>query len=501
MFKKILIANRGEIAARIINTCKYIGIKTAAIHSDADINAVHVINANEAVYIGNSEPLESYLNIDKIIDAAKKTNSDAIHPGYGFLSENSEFAKRCEDEGIIFIGPSSDVIKNLGDKIIARQIMAKSNIPIIPGTVKAETNPDIIIKEAEKIGYPIFIKAAAGGGGKGIRLVNSSSEIVDACAQAASEALSAFGDDRIYIEKFFNKAKHIEFQIIGDNFGNIIHLFERECSIQRRHQKIIEETPSYALNSELRKKMGDAAVAAAKASGYTNAGTVEFLLDENNNFYFLEINARIQVEHPITEMTIGIDIVKKQIEIAAGKKLLIPQEDIFQKGHAIECRIYAEDPENDFFPCPGKIDYIKEPSGAGVRCDSGVYSGFEVPVNYDPILSKLIVYAENRKTAISKMSSALKEYVILGIKTPIAFLIDIINSKEFKKGDIYTDFIEKKFSNWKPATKDKDAELACVAYIVDELVKSEKFEIKPKIKKDIKTNLYTPWQSLGNWKL
>ncbi|MCP3901490.1 MAG: acetyl-CoA carboxylase biotin carboxylase subunit, partial [Desulfobacteraceae bacterium] len=435
MFDKILIANRGEIALRVINTCRDMGIKTVAVYSDADEKAAHVIFSDEAVYIGHSEPSLSYLNIDSIIEAAKSTNAQAIHPGYGFLSENHEFAIRCKKEGIVFIGPSGEAIKNLGDKITSRKIMNEGGVPVTPGLTHCETDVELLTNEADKIGYPVLIKARAGGGGKGIRIVKCKEELEEAAASASREAFKAFGNKEVYLEKFFTKARHIEFQILADKFGNSIHLFERECSIQRRHQKIIEETPSLTLTPELRKKMGNAAVKAAKASHYENAGTVEFLLDEKNNFYFLEINTRLQVEHPITEMTSGIDLVKYQIEIAAGNKLSLEQHDIQPKGHAIECRIYAEDPEQDFLPCPGTIEYIKEPQGPGIRNDSGVYQGFEVPMDYDPILSKLIVHAETRDQAINKMIKALQDYIILGVKTPIEFLIDVIGSIPFRKSE------------------------------------------------------------------
>ncbi len=492
-FKKILIANRGEIACRIISTCKEMGIKSVAVYSDADKKAAHVLSADEAVYIGESDPSISYLNIDKIINAAKTSRAEAIHPGYGFLAENGDFAEKCELENIVFIGPSAKVIRELGDKITARKIMVKGGVPVTPGMGQAIENFDNIANDADKIGYPVLIKASAGGGGKGIRIVESAADLEEAATSAAREAQSAFGNSAIYIEKFFKNAKHIEFQILADNHGNIIHLLERECSIQRRHQKIIEETPSPAVSPSLRTEMGEAAVAAAKASGYSNAGTVEFLLAADNSFYFLEVNTRLQVEHPVTEMITGIDIVKHQIEIAAGERLTISQADISSQGHSIECRVYAEDPENDFFPSPGIITYIKEPKGPGIRNDCGVYSGFEVPVNYDPIISKLIVHAENRKQAITKMVKALKEYVLLGVKTPIGFLIDVLNSEPFVSGEVFTDFIETHFSDWEPSNE--ESETALIAFIIDEMNKGRK------LKTTETTNaIPTPWETLGNFR-
>ena len=494
MFKKILIANRGEIALRIINTCKDMEIETVSVYSDVDEKAIHVLSSDEAIYIGAPEPSESYLNIDKIIQAAKESHSEAIHPGYGFLAENADFAERCEQEGIVFIGPSAKAIRDLGDKITSRKIMVESQVPVTPGLTNTEADPDVMAKEAEKVGYPVLIKATAGGGGKGIRIVNAPDEMAEACASASREALSAFGNGEIYLEKFFTNARHIEFQILADSFGNTVHVLERECSIQRRHQKIIEETPSNVLTPQLREEMGAAAVAAAKAAGYVNAGTVEFLLDSENKFYFLEINTRLQVEHPVTEMITGIDLVRQQLEIAAGNKLSLTQKDIESRGHAIECRIYAEDPANGFFPSPGKIEFLKEPKGPGIRNDCGVYTGFEVPVEYDPIISKLVVHAENRPQAIDKMKKALKDYIILGVRTPIDFLIDIMGSTPFSKGDIYTNFIETHFSDWSENFDESD--IAAIAYVLDEMCNSKKL-----ITGISGYNEQTPFSTLGNWRL
>ena len=494
MFKKILIANRGEIAVRVINTCRDMGVKTVAVYSDADKTALHVLMADEAIYLGASEPAASYLNMDKIIDAAASTGAEAIHPGYGFLSENAGFVEKCDQAGIVFIGPPAAVIRDLGDKITARRIMVNSGVPVTPGLTSTEADAAVMTAEAEKIGYPVLIKATAGGGGKGIRIVHSSAEMADACASASREAVNAFGNGAIYLEKFFTNARHVEFQVLADTFGNVIHLLERECSIQRRHQKIIEETPSNIMTPELRAAMGNAAVTAAKASGYVNAGTVEFLVDENRNFYFLEVNTRLQVEHPVTEMITGIDLVRWQLEIACGKKLALKQEDISGRGHAIECRIYAEDPEKDFFPSPGKIVYLKEPAGPGIRNDCGIYSGFEVPVDYDPILSKLIVHAQTRDLAIAKMLKALKSYIVLGVKTPTDFLMDVLQSEPFSRGQVFTDFIDAHFSDWQPNLP--DADLACAAFVADEMAGRRKLKQPASAGNAVPT----PWQTLGNWR-
>ncbi len=494
-FKKILIANRGEIALRIIRTCREMGISTVAVFSDADRNAAHVLGADEAVHIGESDPLHSYLNMDRILAAARQTGAEAIHPGYGFLAENADFASLCSTENRAFIGPPAEVIASLGDKTEARRLMMASGVPVIPGMLEIEPDDRRMAEEAERIGYPVLIKAAAGGGGKGMRVVNTPGEMKDACDAAAREAQAAFGNGAIYLEKFLDRPRHIEFQILADAHGHAIHLLERECSVQRRHQKIIEETPSPAMTPALREKMGQAAVAAARASGYANAGTVEFLVDRENQFYFLEVNTRLQVEHPVTEMVTGIDLVRLQIEIAAGTPLPLSQEDVLGRGHAMECRIYAEDPENGFLPSPGKILYQKEPSGPGVRNDCGVYSGYQVPVEYDPILSKLIVHAQSREEAMAKMLRALQDYAILGVKTTIPFLMDVIRSGAFRSGDISTSFIDANFRDWKP--KHEAVDLACAAYIINELTGTK--EAQPTVSS--RDDAASPWRTLGNWKL
>jgi acetyl-CoA carboxylase biotin carboxylase subunit len=494
MFDKILIANRGEIVVRIIATCREMGIKTVAVYSEADRSALHVLEADQAVCLGPSSPAESYLNMDKIMAAAKQTGAQAIHPGYGFLAENPLFAERCREEGVVFIGPPTQAIRNLGDKTVARRTMINTGVPVIPGMMQAEAGPDGMMKEAELIGYPVLIKAAAGGGGKGMRIVHSAGDIREAMESASREARSAFGNGAIYLEKYLRQARHVEFQVLADAHGNVIHLLERECSIQRRHQKIIEETPSPALTPELREEMGKAAVAAARASGYVNAGTVEFLVDHDSKFYFLEVNTRLQVEHPITEMITGIDLVRQQIEIAAGNTLKLSQADIVGRGHAIECRIYAEDPLSDFLPSSGKIAFVREPRGPGIRNDSGVYSGYTVPMEYDPILSKLITHAESRQECIGRMSRALKDYVILGVLTPIPLLIDILSSEAFIKGETYTDFIDTHFANWRPAMEGVD--LACLSYIVDNMANHRtKGNFTP-----TDGEAYSPWQTLGNFR-
>jgi acetyl-CoA carboxylase biotin carboxylase subunit len=403
---------------------------------------MHVRYADEAVHIGPSPSNESYLIIDKIIDAAKNTEADAIHPGYGFLSENAEFAERCEKEGIIFIGPSAYAIRTMGDKITARQNMIAAGVPVVPGTEKPIDNEDEAIKTIKEIGLPVMIKASAGGGGKGMRRVLKEDEILPSIRAARSEAMNAFGDDAVYIEKYIQSPHHIEFQILADSHNNTIHLFERECSIQRRHQKVVEETPSPILTPEVREKMGKDAVAAAKAVNYTGAGTIEFIVDEQLNYYFLEMNTRLQVEHPITERVTGIDLVKQQINIANGLVLDIKQEDLRQNGHAVECRIYAEDPDNNFMPSPGLIKHISEPMGLGVRVDGYVHEGFEIPLFYDPMISKLITWGKDRPEAIRRMKRALYEYKITGIKTSIHFLERIMENHYFTQGQYNTHFVD-----------------------------------------------------------
>lgn len=443
MIEKILVANRGEIAVRIMRSCREVGIHCVAVFSEVDRKAMHVRYADEAICIGPAPSNESYLNIDKIIDAAKSTGADAIHPGYGFLSENAMFAERCAKEGIIFIGPSAEAIRIMGDKISARQAVSKNNVPVVPGTDGPITDEDEALNFIHQIGLPVMIKASAGGGGKGMRLVKVENEIKSAIRAARSEAKSAFGNDAIFIEKYIDSPHHIEFQILADQYGNTIHLFERECSVQRRHQKVVEETPSPLMTPELRKEMGKMAVQAAKSVNYYGAGTIEFIVDDNLNYYFLEMNTRLQVEHPITERVVGIDLVKQQINIANGEKLELDQEELRQNGHAIECRIYAEDPDNNFMPSPGLVQHITEPLGLGVRHDGYVYEGYEIPIYYDPLISKLIVWAGTRDEAINRMRRALYSYKITGVKTSIRFLKRIMECPDFRHGNYNTHFIEK----------------------------------------------------------
>ncbi len=496
MFKRILIANRGEIACRVMATCQEMGIDTVAVYSEADTTAAHVLAADRAVCLGASDPSASYLNQAHILDAARDTGAEAIHPGYGFLAENAVFAARCGAEGVAFIGPPPAAIRDLGDKTVARRLMTASGVPVIPGLQHAETDPQKLADEAERIGYPVLIKAAAGGGGKGMRVVASPEELAEAAIAAGREAAAAFGDGGIYIEKYLPRVRHVEFQIMADTHGQCIHLLERECSIQRRHQKIIEETPSPALTPDLRAAMGAAAVRAARAAGYVNAGTVEFLLDPDGRFYFLEVNTRLQVEHPITEMVTGIDMVREQIRIAAGRPLAFRQADIAARGHAIECRIYAEDPENDFLPAPGPIDYLKIPQGPGIRIDSGIYAGGMVPVEYDPILAKLVVQAEDRDAAIARMRRALKEFTIMGVKTPIAYLRDVLDHEAFREGATFTDFIPRQMADWSPAGR--VPEMAALAYIVDDLAAGT---LGASGKDAAPAGVPTPWQTLGAWRL
>ena len=494
MFKKILIANRGEIAVRVIQTCKDMGIATVAVYSEADDAALHRLEADQAVCIGPADPGASYLNMDKIIEAAQSTGAQAIHPGYGFLSENADFAKKCEDSGIVFIGPSAQVIRDMGDKLTARKIMMDADVPVIPGLSGEATGLDQMLSAAEEMGYPVLIKASAGGGGKGIRIVESKEQMADSLEAASREAVNAFGDGRVYLEKFFTNARHIEFQVLADNTGHTIHLLERECSIQRRHQKIIEETPSTAVSPELRERMGKTACDAAKAAGYTNAGTVEFLLDQEGNYYFLEMNTRLQVEHPITELVTGTDLVRYQIHIAQGEPLALTQADIRGRGHAIECRIYAEDPEKGFFPSPGTISWYQEPTGPGIRNDAGVYTGAEVPVEYDPILSKLTVHAEDRDQAIARMIKALKSYVVMGVRAPMDFLMDVLDSEAFRTGNTFTDFIDTHFDAWTPG--DGDLDLACLAFLAHELCPAGPTAGTPQEASQVDNS---PFNTLGRW--
>lgn len=443
---KILIANRGEIALRIIRTCKELGKQTVAVYSTPDAEAPHVLQADESVHIGPASSSESYLVIDKIIQAAKDTGADAIHPGYGFLSENGDFSERCREEGIIFIGPRAKAIRLMGDKTEARELMSKAGVPFPPGTKKELTDIEEAKKIADDIGYPVLVKAAAGGGGKGMRIVDKKEDFKSGIKAAKSEARNSFGDDRVYIEKYLVEPRHVEFQIMADEHGNVLHIFDRECSIQRRHQKVIEEAPCSILTPELRAEMAEAAKSAAEAVDYIGAGTIEFLVDAERNFYFLEMNTRLQVEHPVTELITGLDLVALQILVAEGKELPFTQDEVTMEGHAVECRIYAEDPRDNFLPSTGTLTKHRIPSGNGVRVDSGVEEGQEITINYDPMISKLCTYGNDRKHAIRRMLRALDEYEIAGCRTTIPFCKYVLKHESFTSGDYDTHFVPDHFS-------------------------------------------------------
>lgn len=445
MLKKVLIANRGEIAVRIIRACKELGIATVAVYSEADKDALHTRLADEAICIGPAKSNKSYLNIKNILQAACGTGCDSIHPGFGFLSENANFAKMCEESNLKFIGPSYQIIDLMGNKSNAKELMKSAGVPVVPGSDGCVKNVEEAIQIADKIGYPIMIKASSGGGGKGIRLVRALEELPEAYEIVKQEALISFNDDEIYIEKLIENPRHVEIQVLADEFGNCIHLGERDCSVQRRHQKILEESPSTVLDDKLRKKMGEAAINAVKAAHYSNAGTIEFLVDKHKNFYFMEMNTRIQVEHPVTEWVTGIDIVKEQLKIASGESLCYTQKDVHIKGHSIECRINAENPEKNFMPCPGTIMDLNLPGGNGVRVDTAVYTGYKIPPVYDSMIAKIIVHAENREAAIAKMKVALDECVIDGVDTNIDFLYQILENENFVLGNFDTSFIQKEF--------------------------------------------------------
>ncbi len=450
LFRRVLVANRGEIAVRVIRACRELGIESVAVYSEPDRTALHVRMADHAVAIGPAAASESYLRIDKIIAAAKESGAEAIHPGYGFLSERAPFPKACADAGIVFIGPTADMISAMGDKLEARRLMQKAGVPVVPGSEEPLESDTQVEKLAADIGFPVMLKAAGGGGGKGMRLVTQASDLKSGLRAARSEAKSAFGDDRVYVEKAIVRPRHVEVQVLGDTHGNVIHLYERECSIQRRHQKVIEESPSLAVDQKTREEMGRVAVQAAKAVDYVGAGTIEFLVDPERRFYFLEMNTRIQVEHPITEAVTGVDLVKAQIEVAAGRPLRIRQQDVVQRGWAIECRIYAEDPDNNFLPAPGRIEVLRVPGGIGIRDDSGVYEGAEVTTFYDPIISKLVAWGADRDEAIGRMLRALHEYTVLGPVANVAFHRWALQHPAFRAGDIDTGFIARHF---KPGTE------------------------------------------------
>ena len=448
MFNKILIANRGEIAVRIIRACREMGIRTVAVYSEADKDCLHTLLADEAICIGPAPSSQSYLNMERILSATVAMKADAIHPGFGFLSENARFAKLCQQCNITFIGPSAEIINRMGNKSEARNTMIQAGVPVVPGSKEPVYTAEDGLVIAKEIGFPVMIKASSGGGGKGMRISRSEEDFTEHFNAAQLESVKGFSDDTMYIEKYIEKPRHVEFQIMGDKFGHVVHLGERDCSIQRRHQKVMEESPCEVISPELRKKMGEVAVKAAKAVNYENAGTIEFLLDKDKNFYFMEMNTRIQVEHPVTELVSGIDLIKEQIRVAAGEPLSVSQEDIQIKGHAIECRINAENPKKHFMPCPGRITNVHIPGGNGVRVDTHIYNDYKVPANYDSMLMKLIVYDKDRASAIAKMRSALGEVIIEGIETNIDFQYEILENEAFQKGDTDTGFIEKYFPDY-----------------------------------------------------
>jgi len=477
-----------------MRACREARLETVAVYSEADVRSPHVFEADAAVCIGPPPSSESYLDIGRILDAARTTQADAVHPGYGFLAENAAFARAVEEAGLIFIGPGPDAIAAMGDKTFARQTVAAVGVPVVPADENPPRDAEGLAAAARQVGYPLLIKAAAGGGGKGMRVVRKEEDLSSSFSAAAREALGAFGDDRLFLERYIDHPRHIEIQILADGRGNVVHLGERECSIQRRHQKILEETPSAALNSSLRQQIAEAGVAAARSVSYRNAGTVEFLLDPEGNFYFLEMNTRLQVEHPITELVTGIDIVQAQLRIASGKPLWLRQEDIVARGHAIECRIYAEDPAHQFLPSPGTIRQLHEPHGPGVRVDSGIMAGFEVPIYYDPLLAKVSVWAEGREAARRRMISALSDYAVLGCTTCIPFLLDVLEHPAFIRGETNTHFIEDHFSGW--SGRERHKIIAAIAAAIDAA------RAKPEATgRAVPAAARSPWTTLGHWRL
>ena len=448
MFEKILIANRGEIAVRIIRACRELGIKTVAVYSEADRDSLHTLLADEAICIGPAPAGQSYLNMERILSATVAMKAEAIHPGFGFLSENARFAELCEKCNIAFIGPSADIINRMGNKSEARKTMIEAGIPVVPGSKEPVYTVEEALEMAKTIGFPVMIKASSGGGGKGMRVSWGEDDFAMNFESAQLESIKGFSDNTMYLERYVEKPRHVEFQIMADKYGNVVHLGERDCSIQRRHQKVLEESPSVAISDELRRKMGETAVRAAKAVGYENAGTIEFLLDKNRNFYFMEMNTRIQVEHPVTELVTGLDLIKEQIRVASGERLSVSQKDIHVSGHAIECRINAENPERNFMPCPGTITNIHVPGGNGVRVDTHIYNDYKVPANYDSMLMKLIVHGRDRAEAIAKMRSALGELIIEGIDTNLDFQYEILNNEAYQNGEVDTDFIPTYFPQY-----------------------------------------------------
>ncbi len=497
MFEKVLIANRGEVAVRILRTCRELGIRTVAVYSEADRRALHVRYADEAYAIGPAPARDSYLRIDRILDAARASGAQAVHPGYGFLAENAEFADACAGAGVTFIGPPASAIAAMGDKVEARRRMQAAGVPVIPGT-ETDLRDEQILSEAEHVGFPLFIKAAAGGGGRGMRLVERVDQLERALGQARREALKAFGDDRVYLERAVQGARHVEIQVLADSQGRTIHLGERECSIQRRHQKLVEETPSPAVDADLRRRMGTVAVRAAEAVGYTNAGTVEFLLDRDRDFYFLEMNTRLQVEHPITEAVTGVDIVKEQLRLAAGEPLRYRQEEIRAQGHAIECRVTAEDPFNSFLPAGGRIVRLFQPSGPGVRVDGGIEEGLEVSTFYDSLLAKLVVWGDSREAALQRMAGALGEYRVVGLPTSIPFHQWVMGHEGFRRGEYDTSFLADHFSLAEP---DREANRHLAALVAALLSHEQRQRARQMAPPSDEGDGGTGWRSDRAWKL
>jgi acetyl-CoA carboxylase biotin carboxylase subunit len=493
MFRTLLVANRGEIAVRILRTVREMGIRGVAVYSDADRDAPHVAAADEAVPLGDPEPGRSYLDAAKLVDAAKRTGAEAIHPGYGFLSESPAFARAVRDAGLVFVGPPAEAMERLGNKTAARRLLREIGVPIVPGMVDAQADPARLAAAAEEIGYPVVLKASAGGGGKGMRLVRGRTELAEAARRGASEALAAFGNGAIYLEKALHRPRHVEFQILADEYGHAVHVNERECSIQRRHQKLLEETPSPAFDPELRGRMGAVALAVARAGGYVGAGTVEFLVTPQG-FFFLEVNARLQVEHPITEMTTGLDLVRSQIEIAAGLPLQLQQEELAPRGHAIECRIYAEDPARGFLPSAGRVLLAREPRGPGIRFDGGIASGSEVPIHYDPLLAKVVAHAPSRGAAIARMIRALEECVILGVPTPVELLLEVLRSEPFRAGRTNTALLEEHFAGWRPRQEPDLDRIALLGYALEANVEAADGRGAAAA-----PGATSPWQRLGAW--
>jgi acetyl-CoA carboxylase biotin carboxylase subunit len=498
-FEKILVANRGEIAVRVMRACAEMGIKSVAVYSDVDRTAMHVRFAHEAYPIGPPAPAESYLNIPKIIEVARKAGADAVHPGYGFLSENAEFARAVNEAGLTFIGPPPEAMEAVGDKVRARELMIAAGVPVVPGTPPLDDDVDAILAKAEEIGYPVLLKAAAGGGGKGMRLVESSKEMKSALAQARGEAATAFGDDRVFLEKFVVRPRHIEFQILADRHGNCVHLLERECSIQRRHQKLVEECPSPVIDEKTRAEVGELAVKAVQAAGYVNAGTVEFLRGDDGSFYFMEVNARLQVEHPVTEEVTGIDLVKAMIRVAAGEKLPWKQDDIERRGHSIECRIIAEDPSRNFMPAPGTITGLRTPAGPGVRYDDATYAGWTVPVHYDPMIAKLVSWGRDRHEAIERMTRALNELRIDGLTTSVPFHRRVMRNRAFNAGELHTGFLDEHPDLLENDTDEWLEEIAVIAAAVAHHRRVEERSARGETPTAGTTSSWK-WHGRGNWR-